>query len=220
MQVLTWKVTDALGKTAMMEFSLEVYKLSFATKVADQSYARGALITPLVLPEATGGVDPVNYTLTLLSLPRGLRFEPLMRVIGGTPTEITPPVEITYIATDTKGARDSLKFTIEVVSPVATEHTQGLPQTVIVHANYPNPFTSSTQILFDLPRAAQVQVDILDMTGRLVYEKPAGNFSAGTDQAVELHGMTLPAGVYLYRFIATSLEGNPSVHVGHLISMR
>jgi len=221
MQVLTWKVTDALGATAMMEFSLEIYRLTFASKVADQSYPRGALIAPLVLPEATGGVDPVNYTLNLLSLPSGLRFDPLMRVIGGTPTEIRPPVEIIYTATDAMGARDSLKFRMEVVSPVATEHTQSLPKTVIVHANYPNPFTSSTRILFDLPWSADIELEILDVTGRQVYTSPPMSLAAGNDQGIHLGPLTLPAGVYLYRMVVTSLHrGVSSVHVGHLMSMR
>ena len=92
----------------------------------NQSYDRGQLIDPLVLPEVTGGTDPVRYTLNLLSLPSGLRFDASTRTIAGTPVQITPPVELTYKATDAKGAQASVTFTLEVVSPVATEEQKGV----------------------------------------------------------------------------------------------
>ncbi len=219
-QDFTWTVTDAVGTTSTMEFTLEIYGITFRANVENQSYDRGALIDPLVLPEVTGAEDPIQYTLTLLSLPNGLRYDAPTRTIYGTPVQVTPPVELTYRAVDANGAQDSLKFGIEVVSPVHREAEQGLPQELIVHSSYPNPFTHSTRIVFDLPWPAQVQVNVMDITGRRVYTQPVAHLSSGTNQAIELRDLTLPAGVYLYQMTVTSPEGHASVHVGHLMRLR
>ena len=55
------------------------------------SYLEDAAITPLTLPEATGGngegSDPITYTYSLVgTLPAGLAFDEGTRVLSGTPT--------------------------------------------------------------------------------------------------------------------------------------
>ncbi len=220
-QGFTWTVTDALGAESTIEFTLEIYEITFVTTVMNQSYDRGQGIDPLILPEVTGGTDPVQYTLNLLSLPSGLRFDASTRTIAGTPVQITSPVELTYRATDAKGAQASLTFTLEVVSPVATEEQKEPPQELIVHANYPNPFHTSTNLLFDLPWPAEIKLDVLDLTGRRVYTHPMVRMAAGREQVITLEQVALPAGVYLYRMVATSMEhGASAVKIGHLMRMR
>ncbi len=220
-QGFTWTVTDALGAESTMEFTLEIYEITFVTTVMNQSYDRGQGIDPLILPEVTGGTDPVQYTLNLLWLPSGLRFDASTRTIAGTPVQITSPVELTYRATDAKGAQASLTFTLEVVSPVATEEQKEPPQELIVHANYPNPFHTSTNLLFDLPWPAEIKLDVLDLTGRRVYTHPMVRMAAGREQVITLEQVALPAGVYLYRMVATSMEhGASAVKIGHLMRMR
>ncbi len=220
-QTFVWTVVDAAAAEVTVEFSLEVYRMTFVAQVNHQSYVQGELIDPLVLPAVTGGEDPIAYTIHPLPLPNGLQYEAGSRTIRGTPTQITPPLELAYTATDANQAQDSLKFNIEVVSSVNTQQETELANQLIVHANYPNPFTHSTRIVFDLPWPAQVQVDIMDMTGRRVYTKPAKNLSSGKKQSVDLYDLALPAGVYLYRMVATSLNSSTSsMHVGQLMSLR
>ena len=220
-QGFTWTVTDALGAEMTIEFTLEIYEITFVTTVMNQSYDRGQGIDPLILPEVTGGTAPVQYTLNLLSLPSGLRFDASTRTIAGTPVQITPPVELTYKATDAKGAQASVTFTLEVVSPVATEEQKEYPRELVVHANYPNPFHASTNLLFDLPWPAEIKLDVLDLTGRRVYTHPMVRMAAGREQVITLEQVALPAGVYLYRMVATSMEhGTSAVKVGHLMRMR
>ncbi len=217
----TWKVEDAAGTKSSLDFSIEVYGISFTASIADQSYPRGQAIEPLVLPEVTGGVDPISYTFNVLSLPTGLRLDLPSRTISGTPVVVTPPVLFTYKAVDTNGARDSLAFSIEVVSLVNTEEETGLPQEFMVHSNYPNPFLHSTRLVFDLPWSAQIQVEVLDITGRRVYTKPVVNLTAGYAHEMKLSDLTLSSGTYLYHMIARSAEGNSSsVYVGHFVSIR
>ncbi len=93
-----------------------------------------------------------------LPIPSELGLEPSVK----PPVQITPPVGLTYKAIDANGARDSLNFNIEVISPVHLKRE--LPLELTVHANYPSPFTHHTRIVFDLPWPAQVQLDVIDMT--------------------------------------------------------
>ena len=101
---------------ARFRLSGTVGALQFVKRVEDQSFLEEQTITPLILPEATGGVSPVSYSL-MPGLPAGLSFDSSTRTISGTPTEVTAvPVAYTYTATDASGNTDSLRFTIEIYS--------------------------------------------------------------------------------------------------------
>ncbi len=221
MTSFTWAVQDATGSVARQDFGLEVYRMSFTTRVDDQVVPRGQPIGTLVLPEVSGGKDPVTYSFTVLSLPSGLLFDLPTRTVSGTPLAVTPPTPMTFKAVDVHGAEDSLNFSIEVVSPVHAEAQTARPHTLTVHANYPNPFTRSTRIVFDLPWPAQVEIDILDVTGRRVYAHPLVSLTAGWEHELTLDQLDLPAGAYLYRVMASSLESSASaVQVGHLMRVQ
>ncbi len=192
--------------------------LSFSRGVADQSFPRGQSITPLVLPEATGGVLPIGYTLAP-ALPTGLNFDSSTRTISGTPTEVTSaPVQIIYRATDVTGNEDSLQFKVEVYSPVHIER-ETLPEVFVVHGNYPNPFRQATRLVFDLPIPARVTVEVMDVVGRRVLKVPPVDVAAGWENHLELDGQSLPPGHYLYRMVVSSAEGS-SIRTGHFVRVR
>ena len=85
------------------------------------------------------------------------------------------------------------------------EHEAPLPVAFALHANRPNPFTGSTVLGFDLPRAAEVRLEIFDAQGRRI-QRFAGRYAAGRHD-LEWNGMTsagahaLP-GIYLCRMTA------------------
>lgn len=215
----TYSVTGSLESSASVAFTLYVAPaVSFGDTLADQSYLLFSPIAPVVLPEAAGGIEPIRYTL-FPELPTSLTFDSATRTISGTPTAITPvPIPYTYKATDVNGSVDSLKFSIEVRIPVATEH-QAMPESFTVRGNYPNPFREQTHIVFDLPRPARVIVEIMDLTGRRVLAVPPIDMAAGWDHEVTISGETLPSGIYLYRLRATSPEGQ-AVHSGRIVRVR
>jgi hypothetical protein len=85
---------------------------------------------------------------------------------------------------------------------------QELPRVLTLHANVPNPFNPSTTIHFDLPRTAQVHLDIFDVAGRLVRTLVATEMPAGRHEAIwdgrNGTGATVASGSYFYRLQAGS----------------
>ena len=88
--------------------------LAFAdgTVIPNQTYTAGTPITPLVLPEASGGTAPLRYSLS--ALPAGLAFDAATRTITGTPAAATDAVIVIYTVIDSAGEVDALTFTIAV----------------------------------------------------------------------------------------------------------
>ena len=180
--------------------------LHFASNISDQSFLRTVPITPLILPEARGGILPITYSLTPTLL-AGLVYDSSTRTISGAPTVVTfSPIPYTFKATDATGAMDSLAFSIEVISPVAVER-EGLPESFTVYENYPNPFRESTLLVVDLPWPATLNVEVYDVTGRRVLSQPPVDLAAGKRQSIRLEGSALPSGLYLYRIQAESPVG-------------
>jgi len=121
--------TDALGSSASLPLLITVNpassdssdsSLAFVgnTAIPNQSFTAGTAITPLVLPAASGGTPPYEYSVSNLSA--GLSFDPATRTIAGTPTEATDgPITVTYTVSDSSGSAASLTFTITVNSPLS-----------------------------------------------------------------------------------------------------
>ena len=122
-RAMTYEVTDADGDTDTLSFTIRVRapaapdsspEFDADAGPGDQGYTQGTAITPLTLPEATGGDGILSYSLTP-EVP-GLSFSPATRRLTGTPTAVGSHA-MTYSATDADGDSDSLAFRIEVRVP-------------------------------------------------------------------------------------------------------
>ncbi len=71
---------------------------------------------------------------------------------------------------------------------------------------YPNPFARSTEIGFELDRAADVSLVVYDVRGRAVATLAEGAMEAG-QHSLSFDAASLPSGVYVYRLTAgTTVE--------------
>jgi len=79
-----------------------------------------------------------------------------------------------------------------------------------LRANMPNPFSSSTTIVFSLSKGAQVELSVYDLSGRIVRRLLSANVPAGVHQATwdgrDARGRPVAAGVYLYRLQSPALS--------------
>jgi len=77
------------------------------------------------------------------------------------------------------------------------------PTGFTLNQNYPNPFNPSTRISFSLERDTEVQLKVFSATGQEIVTLVNGSLRAGRHEAV-FNADRLPAGVYLYRLIASN----------------
>ncbi len=104
-------------------------------------------------------------------------------------------------------------------------HAASLPENFSLHTNFPNPFNPSTEIKFDLPEPAQVNLTIFNIAGQMVrtlVDEPrlAGYHSILWDGRDEF-GNEVASGMYLYRISATTTAtASPYVAVKKMSLLR
>lgn len=96
-------------------------------------------------------------------------------------------------------------FQIASSMSVDTE-TIELPTRFAVHGNYPNPFSSRTQIRYDLPEAADVQLRVITLLGQEVFRQHMGTMPAGQHElswdGASASGQQLGSGIYFFEIRA------------------
>jgi hypothetical protein len=104
----------------------------------------------------------------------------------------------------------NLVANFKLLTDIELEDEKTIPDDFYLSNAYPNPFNPSTKIDFGLPAASNVIASIYNINGQLVKNLisnitlPAGNYKT------RLNGENLSSGIYLYVFIANSLESKNS----------
>ena len=141
---MTYQAVDgdnntAVSDAAMLSFTITVQEPeppdtapAFTDTVADQTYTEGEAVSPLTLPEASGGNGALSYSLTP-TVP-GLAFDTATLTLSGTPTS-AGNYDMTYHAVDgddNTAASDAatLSFTITVQEPEPPDTAPAFTDTV------------------------------------------------------------------------------------------
>jgi hypothetical protein len=95
----------------------------------------------------------------------------------------------------------------------------GLPTEFALHGNYPNPFNPTTSIRFDLPQAADVQIQVYDVLGRQVMTMQQTGMQAGANQTLMIDASRLASGTYLYR-VVVEMQGTQRVETGKMLLVK
>ncbi len=90
-----------------------------------------------------------------------------------------------------------------------------LPETFTLQGNYPNPFNPSTQVVFDMPEAGVVKVDVYDLLGRNVMSVPTQDIAAGAGKQVQIDASSLASGTYLYH-VTVEMASQSITKVGRM----
>ena len=112
---------DVVGNAILLPFRITVKeRLSFdgAAPVAADWTQNSSV--ELELPEASGGKEPLTYSLEP-ELPAALSFDAATRTISGVPTGFGPAVEYTYGVVDADGDTAELVFSTAVAEDLAPD---------------------------------------------------------------------------------------------------
>ena len=94
-----------------------------------------------------------------------------------------------------------------------------LPKEFALHNNYPNPFNPVTNIVYDIPEATDVTLEIYNVMGQRVRTLAQGNHEPGRYQivwsATNDIGQALSSGMYIYR-----IQAGDFVSVKKLVLMK
>ncbi len=173
---------------------------------------------------------PVWAALTLLAClaaaPVASAEEPaLVIMLTGSPSAVYPVSSIEQVLFEddavivvTAGGPDSypteeiarIEFRMDVSSAPTPEAAAQALKAIRLFQNQPNPFSSDTQIAFDLPQAGVAELAIYSPDGRLVRTLMAGERSEGRQtvrwDGLDDAGRKAAGGVYFYTLRAPGVE--------------
>ena len=101
--------------------------------VTDQAYIQNRPIDDVVLPEAYSGSSPSIYSLTP-ALPPGLHFDPVTRILSGTPSEPFDQQTYRYTVSDTDGSSEDQDLVGTATSTLTFRITVALAPVVSVRS--------------------------------------------------------------------------------------
>jgi hypothetical protein len=133
--------------------------------------------------------------------------------------DIEPMIKAQYAKVDIVEARGGLYHEMVEIQLLGTESMLakempksaiGAPTSFALAQNSPNPFNPTTDIRFELPEEAEVQLSIYNIQGQLVRTLASGKYNSGfhtlTWDALDLNGLPVAGGVYIYKLQATGAE--------------
>ncbi len=94
--------------------------------------------------------------------------------------------------------KDITVMLLGIPTGVAPPNAQPLPTEFVLLGNYPNPFNSSTIIVYELPVSSEPVLTVYDVLGRMIARCDLGRQPAG-HHSVPFTVFSLPTGVYFYR---------------------
>ncbi|MFY0683292.1 MAG: T9SS type A sorting domain-containing protein [Balneola sp.] len=176
---LTWGTsTDAQTPSKSLTYNVRIGTAPGASDIlsANADLGTGKLRTQI------GGNAGYNTSLSLQGLPNGTYYWQVQSVDNGF-----------------WGSMFSQEQQFEVtLSTVSNEGELEVPVTISLAQNYPNPFNPSTTISYSLQSPGNVNVQIFDITGRLVQVLVNERKTAG-EHSVSFDASNLASGLYIYR---------------------
>ena len=160
--------------------------------------------------------DPLNYQTTVVYNSKDLTPDLNVQFsqVHVLDLDGDGPNHMDMVVSSPNGEHQGLESSLHVLEfnasdqpvSVAIRNPNVIPKTYALRQNYPNPFNPSTNIVYELPVAAQVELEIYNVLGQKIRtlvneEQPVGLYQVqwdGTDD----YGVKVSTGVYVVVFKA------------------
>ena len=183
--------TTIAALTGFSLYPMETY-VTLTWDPAEEDGLQYYLLERSTDPEFTEGTIVSNYVMTNAYEDDDLEYD----------TQYF--YRVSYYVGDWSELSEVLSVTLEWMDVDGNQ----IPEVYALHQNYPNPFNPVTNLSYDLPEDAMVNITIFDMMGRIVSNLVNENQSAGYKSlqwnATNNGGHPVSAGVYIYTIRAGS----------------
>ncbi|MBX2820939.1 MAG: T9SS type A sorting domain-containing protein [Rhodothermaceae bacterium] len=95
---------------------------------------------------------------------------------------------------------------------VSGEDEALVPVSFALAQNFPNPFSNSTTLAFDVPEPAHVQISVYDLLGRKIFDVVDKEYATGKHN-VRISSDDLASGMYFYKMVANDQVFTQTMHV-------
>ncbi len=114
------------------------------------------------------------------------------------------PLETIYETNLQRSLLEEVTGYFELFPSAAADPEPVQPEQFILYSNYPNPFNSTTTIRFNLPQTGLVELNVYDLSGRLIHsEQTVGQTGYN---AWKLQTAFWASGIYLYNLKAGGID--------------
>jgi hypothetical protein len=124
-----------------------------------------------------------------------------------TTTTTNPDHSLMFVYSDANGQIKDMAPELSGLSvAMQASDVKPLPTVFALRQNAPNPFNPSTSIVYDLPKATNVRLEIYNVLGQKVKTLVDGYQNAGTQNIIwdgrDQSGASVASGIYFYRINA------------------
>jgi hypothetical protein len=155
--------------------------------------------------EVIGGDPPYSWEIASGTLTEGLELSSA-GIIHGIPTE-AGQFQFTLRASDSRQPpnTDTLIYNLHIEESTGIDADVLIPGNFALRQNFPNPFSTTTIIRFELPRKEKVQLVVCNFLGQKIDILLDKNIPAGYHE-IEFNGENLPPGIYFFKIAAGNFQ--------------
>jgi hypothetical protein len=190
-EAITQHVMDRFGISGLAEFSISVNDTISGFVRLNSLNLIGSVpgVTHSGGPESWKGQYFKGIPVRIEAVPRqGFEFDYWIEYPDSGKVMIISP-------------ESDISLTAVFIDPVSVNKQADNEQVTsgLLHQNYPNPFNPTTTIVYELPYAGTVTIQIFDITGRVVTEITDRKHQAGVHKvSFSVNDHHISSGVYLY----------------------
>ena len=153
-------------------------------------------VTSIASTDPDFGIDKAVLTLA----PEAYEYIRVTYVSGSV--EVVDSTDIVILSNDSDESPITIPVAVQVADVSGIDETPDRTAGMNLHQNRPNPFSRRTTVAFSLDRAADIDLSVYDIEGRLVARVVDGRRLAAGDHRMEFVAGNLPSGIYYYRLAA------------------
>ena len=213
-------ISVSLSAESISDLASFTIHIAYDTTVADYVSVDNLISGSIIASASNGVLNLAWFDTTPVNITPSTKFADIVFLYHGG----SQSTALTLTAdefTDFNGANIAVTLVSGSISGVTgvEEISSKIPDNYALSQNYPNPFNPSTTINFALKVTSQVSINIYNSLGQRVVNLVNGSFSAGF-KSIKFNASNLASGIYIYRIIATGIDGSQFLQAKKMILMK